>query len=671
MDKSKIPALQGALNKDELKEYFLNQLTNGECYLIVGKAKTKYKMSRGSFKTRAHVYDKHTLKYYHKEGNRYLFRDERVFGEIIVTEEDDILKLHFHVDLGYDHFTIRFKTFEGEHFYGCGEQYTTLDLKGKTVPIWVSEHQAVLKIARKLLRWKIKGRPEPDRVSKYKNHQSYCSVPSFISSKHYSFYCHADSYGLIRFGEGEVEITFRKFPQSISILTARNTRDLAAKLCTFVGVSPRIPDWVGNGVILAVQGGTEAVRAKYEEAKKHGVKVAAIWSQDWCGHVVTSFGYQVYWNWEADEKLYTGLKDFIAELNKDGVRFLGYINTFLKVDSPQYNYAKENNLLVRHKKGNPYHIKSTTFEAGIVDLTNPTAYEWYKGIIKKNMIEYGLSGWMADFGEYLPTNSITYGGDPRQLHNRWPTLWAKCCYDAIHECGKENEVFFFNRAAYGHTLKYTNSTWNGDQHVDYSDEYGMGSVIPGSLSLACSGCGVVHSDIGGYTTVMFMRRDPELMRRWSEMNVFTPVYRTHEGNRPKDNAQFDHPEVIEEFAKNSQLFASLKPYRDHVLNQYYEEAVPAMRPLFFHFAEEEAYVTQREYLFGRDVLVSPVLRPGETKHRVYLPEPEIEWVQFFTGKVFKGGVYEVDSPLGMPIAFYRKTSDFAELFASLSIKKGE
>nr|MCR5492005.1 hypothetical protein [Bacilli bacterium] len=327
MDKSKIPALQGALNKDELKEYFLNQLTNGECYLIVGKAKTKYKMSRGSFKTRAHVYDKHTLKYYHKEGNRYLFRDERVFGEIIVTEEDDILKLHFHVDLGYDHFTIRFKTFEGEHFYGCGEQYTTLDLKGKTVPIWVSEHQAVLKIARKLLRWKIKGRPEPDRVSKYKNHQSYCSVPSFISSKHYSFYCHADSYGLIRFGEGEVEITFRKFPQSISILTARNTRDLAAKLCTFVGVSPRIPDWVGNGVILAVQGGTEAVRAKYEEAKKHGVKVAAIWSQDWCGHVVTSFGYQVYWNWEADEKLYTGLKDFIAELNKDGVRFLGYINT--------------------------------------------------------------------------------------------------------------------------------------------------------------------------------------------------------------------------------------------------------------------------------------------------------------------------------------------------------
>lgn len=655
------------MDREELARYFVEQLSNGECYLIVSKGKAKYKMSRGSFKTKDHAYDSHKLTFVSQDGDRYLFGDGRVTCEIIATYEP-CLKLHFHVDYPYNRFTIRFKTFSGEHIYGCGEQYTTLDLHGKQVPIWVSEHQAILKIAKKLLHEKLHG-PDPDRVSAYKNHQTYCSVPSFVSSKHYAFYCHEDSYGKIFFRDGEVLIQFRQFPQSISILTANNTRELASKLCYLVGISPRIPDWVNDGAILAIQGGIDVLRRKYREAKEKGIKVAALWAQDWCGHVVTSFGYQVYWNWFADEELYKGLSEFIQELNADGVRFLGYINTFLKEGSPLYNEAKKKGFLVKHKDGSVYLIQSTTFDAGIVDLTNPTAYDWYKEIMKKNMIGYGLSGWMADFGEYLPTDSVVYGGDPEKLHNRWPTLWAKCCRDAINESGKDDEIFIFNRAAYGHTLQYTNSMWNGDQHVDYSDEYGLGSVIPATLSLSCSGCGIIHSDIGGYTTVMFMKRGPELLRRWSEMNVFTPVFRTHEGNRPKDNAQYDDPEVIEEFAQNSRLFAQLKPYRLHVLNQYYNEGLPTMRPLFFHFAEDEAFVNQREYLFGRDVLVAPVLRDKKQSQEVYLPKER--WVQFFTGKTYEGGKHTIETPLGMPIAFYRQDSAFKELFESLSVKKGE
>lgn len=655
------------MNREELARYFIDQLTNGECRLTVAMGHARYKMKRGSFKTKDHIRRVHHLHFTHQEGNRYLFSDGVVQAEIIATFEP-WMKLHFHVDYGFDRFSIRFKTFEGEHFYGCGEQYATLDLQGKDVAIWVSEHQQVGKIIRKLLHEKLHG-PDPDRITPFNQQQTYCSVPTFLSSKHYAFYCHEDSYGIIQFGKGEVNIHFRKFPQSISILTADNTRELSKKLCELVGISPRIPDWVNDGAILAIQGGTEVLRKKYQEAKAKGIKVAALWAQDWCGHVVTSFGYQVYWNWSVDNDLYKGLPEFIEELRKDGVRFLGYINTFLKEGAPLYEEAKIKGFLVRKQSGEPYLVKSTTFDAGIVDLTNPSAYQWYKELIKKNMIEFGLSGWMADFGEYLPTDAVIYGGRAKDLHNRWPTLWAKCCYDAVQETGKQEEIFFFNRAAYGHTLQFTNSMWNGDQHVDYSDEHGMGSVIPASLSLACSGCGIVHSDIGGYTTVLFMKRSAELLRRWSEMNVFTPVFRSHEGNRPQDNAQFLDEDVVEEFAQNSQLFAALKPYRLHVLNDYYEQSLPAMRPLFFHFAEEEAFTNKREYLFGRDVLVAPVMRPNEKEHDVYLPEET--WVQFFTGKEFQGGHHTISSPLGTPIAFYRKSSAFKELFESLSVKKGE
>jgi len=433
-----------------------------------------------------------------------------------------------------------------------------------------------------------------------------------------------------------------------------------------MGIAPEVPEWVNDGAILAMQGGTEVLKEKYHLAKEKGIKVAGLWAQDWCGHVVTSFGYQVYWNWKVDDELYKGLKEFIDELHHDGVKFLGYINTFLKRDAPLYNEAKAMNILVRKKDGTVYHVKSTTFDAGIVDLTNPTGYEWYKEVIKKNMIEFGLDGWMADFGEYLPTDSIVYGGRAETLHNKWPTFWAKCCYDAIHELHKEKDIFIFNRAAFGHTVQYTNSIWNGDNHVDWSDEYGIGSVIPASLSLACCGVGVTHSDIGGYTTVMFMKRNAELLRRWSEMNIFTPIYRTHEGNRPKDNVQFDDPEVIDEFAENSHIYYELKPYRLKLHKEYQEKGTPLIRPLFLHYDEEWCKVEQREFLLGKDILVAPVLRENQKEHEIRLPKGK--WIQFFTEKEYTQGVHKIDSPLGLAIAFYNQESEERELFKEISKK---
>ncbi len=91
-------------------------------------------------------------------------------------------------------------------------------------------------------------------------------------------------------------------------------------------------------------------------------------------------------------------------------------------------------------------------------------------------------------------------------------------------------------------------------------------------------------------------------------------------------------------------------------------------PLFFYFDEPEAYVNKKEYMFGPDVLVSPVLRPGETKHHYYLPKGE--WIQFFTNKEVPSGEGAIDSPMGLPIAFYKKNSTFAELFKNLNQEKG-
>ena len=82
-------------------------------------------------------------------------------------------------------------------------------------------------------------------------------------------------------------------------------------------------------------------------------------------------------------------------------------------------------------------------------------------------------------------------------------------------------------------------SWAGDQTVDWTISDGLPSSIVAALSLAVSGMGLSHSDIGGYTSIPQISdltpnppiRDKELLLRWAEYSVFTPMMRTHEGNR--------------------------------------------------------------------------------------------------------------------------------------------
>ncbi len=53
-----------------------------------------------------------------------------------------------------------------------------------------------------------------------------------------------------------------------------------------------------------------------------------------------------------------------------------------------------------------------------------------------------------------------------------------------------------------------------------------------------SGFSLNHTDVGGYTTInnplRNYHRSQELLWRWIELGAFTPVFRTHEGNRPDE-----------------------------------------------------------------------------------------------------------------------------------------
>ncbi|MFW7550324.1 alpha-glucosidase [Escherichia coli] len=482
-------------------------------------------------------------------------------------------------NLNHNRIWLRLAAQPEDHIYGCGEQFSYFDLRGKPFPLWTSE-QGV-------------GR----------NKQTY--------------------------------VTWQA-------------------------------DWIYDGVTLGIQGGTEVCQKKLDTMRNAGVKVNGIWAQDWSGIRMTSFGKRVMWNWKWNSENYPQLDSRIKQWNQEGVQFLAYINPYVASDKDLCEEAAQHGYLAKDASGGDYLVEFGEFYGGVVDLTNPEAYAWFKEVIKKNMIELGCGGWMADFGEYLPTDTYLHNGVSAEImHNAWPALWAKCNYEALEETGKLGEILFFMRAGSTGSQKYSTMMWAGDQNVDWSLDDGLASVVPAALSLAMTGHGLHHSDIGGYTTLFEMKRSKELLLRWCDFSAFTPMMRTHEGNRPGDNWQFDgDAETIAHFARMTSVFTTLKPYLKEAVALNAKSGLPVMRPLFLHYEDDaHTYTLKYQYLLGRDILVAPVHEEGRSDWTLYLPEDN--WVHAWTGEAFRGGEVTVNAPIGKPPVFYRADSEWAALFASL------
>ena len=192
---------------------------------------------------------------------------------------------------------------------------------------------------------------------------------------------------------------------------------------------------------------------------------------------------------------------------------------------------------------------------------------------------------------------------------------------AVREAGKLGEVIYWMRAGYTGSQRYSTITWAGDQFVDWSLDDGLASVVPAALSLGMSGYGLHHFDTGGYTSLFGITRTEELLLRYAEFAAFTPMMRTHEGNRPGDNWQYySSDRTLWEFARHSKIFHLLSNYTKVLVKENNELGIPVQRPLFMHYeSDSECYSIKYQYLYGTDLLVAPVYTEGVESWQVYLP----------------------------------------------------
>lgn len=640
--------------------------------IYVGCGQESVDMYRGNYKIEDYVVERRPLAVtglrVMENGSVQVDFSGEVLAEI--TTEGDCAGLRFtSQNPAVNRFWFRVPAEAEEHCWGCGEQMSYLDLRGRHFPLWTSE-PGVGRDKTTYVTW----RSDVENKAGGDYYNTYFPQPTYVSSRHYYLHVDTSAYADFDFRQPDFhELQIWEVPASIRIEAADSLLEVLKKESAFFGHQPELPEWVYNGLIIGVQGGSERSFGLMERSLDHGIKVSGVWCQDWCGKRVTSFGKRLQWDWRFNQEMYPGLPQTIEKLHERGIKFLGYINPYLVNDGQLYKEGLEKDVYAKRADGSVYLVDFGEFDCAVPDLTKPEAYQWYKDrVIKECSLDIGIDGWMADFGEYLPTDDIVLhsGRSPMVEHNRWPVLWAKCNYDALAETGKLGEVLYFMRAGYTGNQKYCTLMWEGDQSVDFSIHDGLASVICGALSLGMTGCGLTHSDIGGYTSLFGNCRTKEVFLRWAEMAAFTAVMRTHECNRPEENFQFyDDEDCMNKLARLVDVYTMLKPYIKALVHENCETGVPVQRPMFLHCEDDpRCYDLQYQYMLGPDVVAAPVYLEGQTQWPVYLPAGE--WVHIWTGKSYGQGDCTVPAALGDPPVFYRKGSAYEELFAEIGRRHG-
>ncbi|KAJ8284121.1 hypothetical protein COCON_G00029710 [Conger conger] len=289
-----------------------------------------------------------------------------------------------------------------------------------------------------------------------------------------------------------------------------------------------------------------------------------------------------------------------------------------------------------------YHSK-VSFDGLWIDMNEPS-----------NFVDGSLKGCPSNELENPPYTPGILGGTLRSktlcasalhkssvhynLHNMYGLMEAKASSCALKRIlGKR--PFVISRSSFPSQGQYSGH-WLGDNQSQWKDLY---TSIPGMLTFNILGIPLVGADIcgfGGSTT-------EELCVRWTQLGAFYPFTRNH--NSIDEKAQ--DPTVFSPLARTAMkevllLRYSLFPLLYTLFHHAHMEGHTVARPLFFEFPEDpNTYSIDKQFLWGKSLLVTPVLDPGVTFVIGYFPKGL--WYDIYTGDSIRssGEELKLQAPL--------------------------
>ena len=263
----------------------------------------------------------------------------------------------------------------------------------------------------------------------------------------------------------------------------------------------------------------------------------------------------------------------------------------------------------------------------------------------------GVDGWWPDEGDPLDIASSL-------VRNRM--YWEGPQIDRPNE-----RPFALHRNGYAGMQRYGSFLWSGDV---YSTWETLKTHLPIAVNTGLSGVPYWGTDIGGF--VPTKEFTAELFVRWFQFGAFCTSFRAHGrtwklrlpwgwntgdpgpveirnygGAAIPDASQLHNPQVEIICKKYLELRYRMLPYIYSAVRECTVTGMPVMRSLWLHYPDDPVAVARGdEYLWGRDMLVAPVVEQGATSREVYLPKGD--WYDFWTGERVKGG-REISRPVDL------------------------
>jgi len=385
-----------------------------------------------------------------------------------------------------------------------------------------------------------------------------------------------------------------------------------------------------------------------------------------------------YGDLEFDPLRFPDPMGMITKLKNLGFKITLWVMPFFHPFSRSGQEAADRGYVVKTAEGEPYRVRWWQGTGYLLDVTNPDALAWQRDRLDKFKQTYNLDGYKFDAGEakFVPRDGVFF--ESLDTRNDYTLRYINWIAENYRFCevrsGWKNQscpVFF--------RLWDIWSTWGHDN--------GLRSIIPSTLSLSLAGYPFVFPDmIGGNAyfhfpsnrvitwfvqrilvpmlerklkknsphpdeealglsdvpsflekSVFFGYPTPELIIRWAQANLFMQVM------------QFSLApwEFGEECGRICRQYANLHiefaPLFEKLAREAVETGEPIIRPVFWLAPNDErALICQDEFLVGDEVLVAPVLFPGQRSREIYFPPGS--WRDHWSGKVIQGPCILDDYP---------------------------
>lgn len=226
-------------------------------------------------------------------------------------------------------------------------------------------------------------------------------------------------------------------------------------------------------------------------------------------------------------------------------------------------------------------------------------------------------------------------GSYRSVRNAFPLMTVGGVYDHQRAVDNTKRVFILTRSYFAGQQRYGANTWSGDINSSWDN---FRKQVPICLNYTLTANPHVNADIGGFFANSYNTQGPnsatrnpqyqELYTRWMQFGAFTPMMRSHGTEVYRELYYYGKPgePVYDALVDAVKLRYRFLPYIYSQSWQVTKNNDSFMRALFMDFKDDkQTWNNNRQYMFGHNVLVCPVIDPLYTEEKIVRTDAMSGW----------------------------------------------